>query len=98
MNKKDKIEFIISTLESFYGTPPIPLKHNDEYTLLVSVLLSARCTDRKVNQVTPILFELADNPKDMMRQNPERIREIIKPCGLSPSKSKAIHTLSRILV
>ena len=98
MNKKEKIEFIISTLESFYGTPPVPLKHNDEYTLLVSVLLSARCTDRKVNQVTPILFELANNPKDMMRQNPERIREIIKPCGLSPSKSKAIHTLSRILV
>jgi len=98
MNKKDKIEFIISTLESLYGTPSVPLKHNDEYTLLIAVLLSARCTDIKVNEVTPLLFKLADNPKEMMLQDPEKIREIIKPCGLSPSKSKAIHTLSKILV
>ena len=66
MNKKDKIEFIISTLESLYGTPSVPLKHNDEYTLLIAVLLSARCTDARVNQVTPSLFNLADNPHDMM--------------------------------
>jgi len=98
MNQKEKIIFIISTLDSLYPNPPIPLLHKDDYTLLIAVLLSARCTDLKVNQVTPHLFELADNPTDMMSQDIDAIREIIRPCGLSPSKSKAIHGLSRILV
>ena len=98
MNHKEKIIFIISTLDSLYHNPPIPLAHKDNYTLLIAVLLSARCTDAKVNQVTPKLFQLADNPSDMMSKNPDLIRQIIRPCGLSPAKSKAIHGLSRILV
>ena len=98
MNQKEKIIFIISTLDSLYQNPAIPLAHKDNYTLLIAVLLSARCTDAKVNQVTPKLFQLADNPFDMMSQDPDLIRKIIRPCGLSPSKSKAIHGLSRILV
>jgi endonuclease-3 len=77
---------------------PIPLDHKDAYTLLVAVLLSAQCTDKRVNLVTPHLFALADNPKKMMKQDVEEIREIIKPCGLSPTKSKAISELSRIIV
>ena len=98
MNEKDKVLFIISVLESLYSDPPIPLKHVDTYTLLIAVLLSARCTDAKVNEVTPRLFSLANNPADMMCQDPEKIKEIIRPCGLSPFKSKAIHGLSKILV
>jgi endonuclease-3 len=98
MNHKEKIIFIISTLDSLYHNPPIPLAHKDNYTLLIAVLLSARCTDAKVNQVTPKLFQLADNPSDMMSKDPDLIRQIIRPCGLSPAKSKAIHGLSRILV
>lgn len=98
MNKQDKIEFIISTLESLYPAPSIPLQHEDEYTLLLAVLLSARCTDKRVNQVTPDLFRLANNPNAMMNQDPKKIQEIIRPCGLSPFKSKAIHQLSKILV
>ena len=98
MHKKEKVDFVISKLEELYTDPSIPLKHNDSYTLLIAVLLSAQCTDKKVNEVTPALFQLADNPKDMMSYNPERIRRIIRPCGLSPSKSKAIHRLSQILV
>ena len=98
MDKKNKSLFIIDKLEELYKDPAIPLKHNDPYTLLISVLLSARCTDARVNQVTPSLFNLADNPHDMMLLNVEKIREIIRPCGLSPRKSKAIHTLSKILV
>tara|TARA_B100001250_G_scaffold24146_1_gene20187 strand:+ start:8495 stop:9130 length:636 start_codon:yes stop_codon:yes gene_type:complete len=98
MNQKEKVIFIISTLDSLYQNLSVPLVHKDNYTLLIAVLLSARCTDAKVNQVTPHLFQLADNPIDMMFQDPEKIREIIRPCGLSPSKSKAIHGLSRILV
>ena len=98
MNKNEKILFIISQLESLYSTPAIPLKHVDDYTLLIAVLLSAQCTDAKVNEITPRLFSLADNPKDMMSKDVDNIREIIKPCGLSPAKSKAISKLSKILV
>ena len=98
MNKKDRFLFIVSKLEELYKNPSIPLKHKDSYTLLIAVLLSARCTDKRVNQVTPSLFKLADNPRDMMCCSVEQIREIIRPCGLSPSKSKAINGLSKILV
>ena len=97
MNKKQKVDFIISKLEELYGDPEIPLMHHDHYTLLIAVLLSAQCTDLKVNEVTPHLFRLADNPRDMMLCDPEEIRSIIRPCGLSASKSKAIHKLSTIL-
>jgi len=98
MNKQEKINFIISKLNTLYSNPPIPLDHKDNYTLLIAVLLSARCTDERVNQVTPTLFKLADNPLDMMSKSPEKIRQIIRPCGLSPFKSEAIHRLSKILV
>lgn len=99
-NKKllEKARRIAEVLEELYPETPIPLDHQDNYTLLVAVLLSAQCTDVRVNQVTPFLFERADNPYDMMKVPVEEIREIIKPCGLSPSKSKAISELSRILV
>ena len=98
MNNKEKVDFIINTLEEIYPTTPIPLDHTDAYTLLVAVLLSAQCTDKRVNTVTPDLFALASTPEAMMKQDVEEIREIIKPCGLSPRKSKAIHRLSEILV
>ena len=98
MNKTEKIGFIISTLEEIYPTTPIPLDHTDAYTLLIAVLLSAQCTDKRVNTVTPDLFALASTPEAMMKRTVEEIREIIKPCGLSPRKSKAIHRLSEILV
>ena len=98
MNKKEKVDFIINTLEEKYPTTPIPLDHTDSYTLLIAVLLSAQCTDKRVNTVTPHLFSLASIPESMMKQDVEEIREIIKPCGLSPRKSKAIHRLSKILV
>ena len=97
MNKKEKSLFIVSKLQELYGEPPIPLAHSDNYTLLIAVLLSAQCTDARVNEVTPSLFKLANNPKDMMLCDPEDIRVIIKSCGLSSSKSKAIHGLSKIL-
>ena len=89
MNKRKKVDFIVSTLEKLYPNPPIPLKHKDTYTLLVAVLLSARCTDNRVNQVTPILFKKANTPKKMVKLSVEEIRQIIRPCGLSPQKSKA---------
>ena len=98
MTKKEKTAFILQTLESLYPEVPIPLDHKDPYTLLVAVLLSAQCTDKRVNEITPILFQQADNPKDMMKLEVEEIREIIKPCGLSPAKSKAILKLSEIIV
>lgn len=98
MTKKEKVEFIIDKLEELYPQTPIPLDHTDAYTLLVAVLLSAQCTDKRVNTVTPDLFNLASTPQDMMKKNVEEIREIIRPCGLSPRKSKAIHRLSEILV
>ena len=98
MKKKEKINFIISTLEDLYPETPIPLNHKDSYTLLIAVLLSARCTDERVNQVTPHLFEKANTPEKMIQMSVEDIRQIIRPCGLSPQKSKAIFGLSRILI
>lgn len=98
MTKKEKVNFIQTTLDQLYPTTPIPLNHKDSYTLLVAVLLSAQCTDERVNKITPFLFAKADNPFDMMHVPVEEIQEIIKPCGLSPRKSKAISELSKILV
>ena len=98
MLKKDRAAFIQRRLNELYPTQPIPLDHKDPYTLLVAVLLSAQCTDERVNQVTPALFALADNPADMARQNVDDIRAIIRPCGLSPQKAKAIKRLSEILM
>jgi endonuclease-3 len=98
MTKKEKGSYIISELEKLYPTTPVPLDHKDPYTLLIAVLLSAQCTDIRVNKITPALFQLADNPFDMSKQDVDEIRLIIKPCGLSPRKSKAIHELSAILV
>lgn len=98
MTQSQKAKKIISILESLYPETPIPLKHTSPYTLLVAVILSGQCTDKRVNRVTPELFELADTPEKMAKLSPERIREIIRPCGLSPTKSKAIFELSKILV
>ena len=98
LKKAERVEFILETLTQHYPKPPIPLDHFDEYSLLVAVLLSAQCTDERVNQVTPNLWQLADNPYDMAKQNVDAIREVIRPCGLSPQKSKAIKKLSEILV
>ena len=98
MRKGEKAEFIIKELEKLYPRTPIPLDHTDSYTLLIAVLLSAQCTDKRVNTITPQLFELASTPQIMMKQDVEEIRQIIRPCGLSPRKSAAIHRLSEILV
>lgn len=98
MTKQEKAAFVIEKLEVLYPTVPIPLDHNDPYTLLVAVLLSAQCTDVRVNTVTPALFDLANNPADMSRVDVDDIRAIIRPCGLSPRKSKAISELSQILI
>ena len=98
MTDKKKAAFITETLDRLFPETPIPLEHSDPYTLLVAVLLSAQCTDERVNKVTPALFALADNPFDMAAVNTETIEQIIKPCGLSPSKSKAISALSQILI
>ena len=98
MNKEEKVQFVIDTLARFYPEIPIPLDHKDPYTLLIAVLLSAQCTDVRVNQITPILFAKADNPYDMVKMSVEEIREIIRPCGLSPMKSKGIYGLSHILI
>ncbi|MDD7984879.1 endonuclease III [Lentisphaera marina] len=98
MKKSEKVADILAILQKLYPKPPIPLDHKDPYTLLIAVLLSAQCTDARVNTVTPALFELADNPQDMMHKDVEDIKAIIRPCGLSPRKSKAISELSRILV
>jgi endonuclease-3 len=98
MNKKERITFVINTLNELYPEIPIPLDHKDPYTLLIAVLLSAQCTDVRVNQITPILFSKADNPYDMVKMSVEEIKEIIRPCGLSPMKSKGIHGLSQILI
>lgn len=98
MNKQEKVSFVINTLKELYPTVPIPLDHQDPYTLLIAVLLSAQCTDKKVNQITPILFARADNPYDMVKMSVEEIREIIKPVGLSPMKSKGIYGLSKMLI
>jgi endonuclease III len=98
MRKKDKATHISQILEDLYPETPIPLDHKDPYTLLIAVLLSAQCTDARVNTITPALFELADNPKDMALADVEDIKAIIRPCGLSPRKSKAISELSSILI
>lgn len=98
MNKLEKARNIASILDGLYPDPPIPLKHKDPFTLLVAVLLSAQCTDQRVNSITPDLFGKADNPWSMSRLSVDEIRNIIRPCGLSPRKSKAIHSLSEILV
>ena len=98
MNKKERVQFVIDTLNEIYTEVPIPLDHKDPYTLLIAVLMSAQSTDVKVNQITPLLFAKADNPKDMIKLSVEEIREIIKPVGLSPMKSKGIHGLSHILL
>ena len=96
--KKERAEIVLTELERLYPETPIPLDHKDPYTLLVAVLLSAQCTDERVNKITPTLFELADNPKKMAEQAVDSIREIIRPCGLSPRKSKAIKELSEIII
>jgi len=98
MNKSEKINYIIDTLELLFPEVPIPLDHKDPYTLLIAVLLSAQSTDIGVNKVTPILFKKADNPYDMVKLSVEEIRDIIRPVGLSPMKSKGIHGLSKILI
>ncbi|GAA4296707.1 endonuclease III [Aestuariibaculum suncheonense] len=98
MTKEQKIEFVITTLKELYPTIPVPLDHKDPYTLLIAVLMSAQSTDVRVNQITPLLFEKADNPYDMVKLTVDEIREIIKPVGLSPMKSKGIHGLSKILI
>lgn len=98
MTKAEKVNDILSILEKYFPDPEIPLNHKDAYTLLISVLLSAQCTDVQVNKTSPLLFKQADNPYDMLKMSVEEIREIIRPCGLSPMKSKGIHGLSKILV
>ena len=98
MTKPERITFVINTLKELYPEIPIPLDHKDPYTLLIAVLLSAQCTDIRVNQITPLLFAKADNPYDMIKMSVEEIKEIIRPCGLSPMKSKGIHGLSHILI
>ncbi|SDB39872.1 endonuclease-3 [Flavobacteriaceae bacterium MAR_2010_188] len=98
MTKKERVEFVINTLNELYPEIPIPLDHKDPYTLLIAVLMSAQSTDVKVNQITPLLFARADNPYDMIKLSVEEIREIIKPVGLSPMKSKGIYGLSNILI
>jgi len=98
MTKKESVNFIIKTLNELFPEPPIPLNHKGPYTLLISVLLSAQSTDARVNIITPILFAKADNPYDMVKLSIEEIREIIKPVGLSPMKSKGIYGLSHILI
>lgn len=98
MLKKERVKFVIDTLEKLYPDPPIPLNHTDQYTLLIAVLLSAQCTDARVNQITPLLFAQANNPYDMVALGVDTIQEIIRPCGLSPMKSKGIYELSKILI
>lgn len=98
MTKQERATFVINTLKEKYPTIPIPLHHKDAYTLLIAVLLSAQCTDVRVNQITPILFAKADNPYDMVKMSVDEIAAIIRPCGLSPMKSKGIYGLSKILI
>lgn len=98
MNKAEKVQFIIDELEYLYSETPVPLDHTDAYTLLIAVLLSAQCTDIRVNQVTPALFKLANNPKDMAAKTVSEIEDIVRPCGLAPRKAKAIHRLSEMLL
>ncbi|HBL37558.1 MAG TPA: endonuclease III [Flavobacteriales bacterium] len=98
MKKADKVALILETLQAYYPNPPVPLDHRDPYTLLIAVLLSAQCTDQRVNTVTPALFEAANTPAQMVQMQVEDIQAIIRPCGLSPAKSKNIHRLSELLI
>ena len=98
MTKQEKVDFVIKTLKDLYPEIPIPLDHKDPYTLLIAVLMSAQSTDVRVNKITPLLFAKADNPYDMVKLSIEEIREIIKPVGLSPMKSKGIYGLSKIII
>jgi endonuclease-3 len=98
MNLRERVQYIDRTLNELYPQPPIPLDHQDEYTLLVAVLLSAQCTDERVNKITPSLFELADNPTAMAKQSVDQINAIVRPCGLAPRKAQAIRNLSSILI
>ena len=98
MTKNEKVQFVIDTLEQLYPEIPVPLDHKDPYTLLIAVLLSAQCTDVRVNLTTPHLFAKADNPHDMVQLSVEEIADIIRPCGLAPMKSKGIYGLSKILI
>jgi endonuclease-3 len=98
MTKAEKVQYIMDELERLYPNPPVPLDHTDPYTLLIAVLLSAQCTDERVNQVTPALFEMADDPHKMVQCDVDDIKAIIRPCGLSPAKSKNIHRLSELLI
>jgi len=98
MTRKEKAHYIITELERLYPETPVPLDHKDPFTLLIAVLLSTQCTDARVNTITPSLFKKADNPYDMIKLSVEEIREIIRPCGLSPRKSQAIYDLSHILI
>lgn len=98
MTKQEKVNFVLEELGNRYPEPPVPLDHKDPYTLLIAVLLSAQCTDERVNKITPKLFARADNPYDMVKMTREEIQNIIRPCGLSPMKSKGIYGLSQILI
>ena len=98
MKKNERVSYILAELERLYPDPPVPLDHTNAYTLLIAVLLSAQCTDARVNTVTPKLFALAGNPHDMVKLSVSLIESIIKPCGLSPAKSKNIHRLSELLI
>lgn len=98
LKKAERVELIFNTLQKLYPEPPVPLDHIDPYTLLIAVLLSAQCTDERVNQVTPHLFTKARSPEAMIKLSVDEIRQMIRPCGLSPQKSKAIHRLSEILI
>ncbi len=98
MKKKDRAEYVVNELERLYPETPVPLDHSDAYTLLIAVLLSAQCTDKRVNEITPHLFALASTPQEMVKLSVEQIKEIIRPCGLSPAKSKAIHRLSEMIL
>jgi len=98
MKRSEKAARIQQILDQYYPDPPVPLVHADPYTLLIAVLLSAQCTDERVNRITPLLFARAQTPEEMIKLTPDEIRAIIKPCGLSPAKSKAIHGLSQLLL
>ncbi|MGA0435725.1 MAG: endonuclease III domain-containing protein, partial [Flavobacteriales bacterium] len=98
MTKTEKVQYIMDELQRLYPDPPVPLDHSDPYTLLIAVLLSAQCTDERVNLITPALFSAASTPEKMVKLEVETIRSIIRPCGLSPAKSKNIHRLSEMLI
>jgi endonuclease-3 len=98
MKKQERANYVMTELERLYPETPVPLDHTDAYTLLIAVLLSAQCTDKRVNEITPFLFAKASTPQDMILLSVEEIKSIIRPCGLSPAKSKAIHRLSEIIL